>query len=136
MARGWWSSWHLSLPLLCLPTVYSPHLSPPVIGPESDKEINVIGHRTIARGSTFYLKNEIGKEFSAAFEQKTAMRRDPAIADYLARLTQKLARNSDADLAITLRVIDSDEVNAFTLPGGYQYVSLGLLLRLAMMLEV
>lgn len=98
----------------------------------SDKDINAIGHRKIARGSNFYRKNEaeIGKEFSAAFEEKTAMLRDPAIADYLARLTQKVARNSDADLPITVRVIDSDEVNAFTLPGGYQYVSLGLLLRL------
>lgn len=58
------------------------------------------------------------------------MLRDPAIADYLAGVTQKLAQNSDADLPIRTRVIDSDEVSAFTLPGGYQYISLGLLLRL------
>jgi beta-barrel assembly-enhancing protease len=58
------------------------------------------------------------------------MLREPAIAVYLARVTQKLAQNSDADLPISIQVMDSDDVDAFTLPGGYQYISLGLLLRL------
>ena len=56
--------------------------------------------------------------------------RDPALTDYIERVAHNVAINSDAYIPITVRVIDSDAVTAFTLAGGYQYVSRGLLLRL------
>jgi predicted Zn-dependent protease len=42
---------------------------------------------------------------------------------------QNLVRNSDARVPFTIKVIDSDEVNAFALPGGFFYVNSGLILR-------
>jgi predicted Zn-dependent protease len=55
---------------------------------------------------------------------------DPAIVDYVARVAQKVAQNSDAKMPITVRVVDSNESSALTLAGGHQYITRGLLLRL------
>jgi predicted Zn-dependent protease len=52
---------------------------------------------------------------------------DPTIAEYINRLGQNLVRNSDVKMPVTFRVIDSDEINAFTLPGGYVFVNTGLI---------
>jgi len=98
----------------------------------TDKDLSRIGHRQIARGLNLFRQDEpeLGKEYSVAYEQSTKVLHDPAVSDYLERLEQALVRNSDADLPITLRVIDSQQVTALTLLGGHQYVSLGLLLRM------
>ena len=53
---------------------------------------------------------------------------DPEISEYVNRLGQNLARNSDAKVVFTIRVMESPEVNAFALPGGYFYVNTGLIL--------
>ena len=53
---------------------------------------------------------------------------DAAIAAYIDRIGQNLARVSDLpNLDFTFTLLDSDVVNAFALPGGYVYVSRGLL---------
>jgi beta-barrel assembly-enhancing protease len=99
----------------------------------SDKNIDAIGHRKITHDANFYSlakETELGKNLSVEVERSARLLRDPAIAAYVERLAQKIAQNSDADLPITVQVTDSNEVDAFTLPGGYQYVSRGLLLRL------
>ena len=66
----------------------------------------------------------------AAVERSTKLIHDPALTKYLSALAQNLARNSDAQMHITVMLIDSDEVDACTSPGGYQYITRGLLLRL------
>jgi predicted Zn-dependent protease len=76
-------------------------------------------------------ENQLGKELSNEVERSSELLTDPAITEYIDRVAQTAAKNSDARMPITVRVIDSDSVDAFTLPGGYQYVSRGLLLRLA-----
>src|SRR5215831_4843054 len=53
---------------------------------------------------------------------------DPVVSEYLNHLAQNIAKNSDAKLPINVRIIDSSEINEFTLPGGYQYVNRGLIL--------
>ncbi|HUJ32770.1 MAG TPA: M48 family metalloprotease [Candidatus Acidoferrum sp.] len=55
---------------------------------------------------------------------------DDTIAVYVDRIGQMVARNSDVRMPVTFRVIDDDSVRAFTLPGGYQYINRGLLLRI------
>lgn len=101
---------------------------------KSDANINAIGHRRIAQGMNLYSlerENQLGKELSNEVQRSSKLLTDPAITEYIDRVAQTAAKNSDARMPITVRVIDSDSMDAFTLPGGYQYVSRGLLLRLA-----
>lgn len=53
---------------------------------------------------------------------------DPVITEYVNRVGQNIVRNSDAQVPFTIKVIDSDEINAFALPGGFFYVNSGLIL--------
>jgi predicted Zn-dependent protease len=62
-------------------------------------------------------------------ERQARMLDDPVVAEYVNRLSQNLVRNSDARVPFTVKVIDSNEVNAFALPGGFLFVNAGLLLR-------
>ena len=55
---------------------------------------------------------------------------DPGITHYVNHVGQSLARNSGVRMAVTFRVIDSEKIEAFTLAGGYQYISRGLLVQL------
>jgi predicted Zn-dependent protease len=54
---------------------------------------------------------------------------DPVIAEYVNRVGQNLVRNSDAKVPFTIKVLDSEEVNAFALPGGFFFVNSGLILK-------
>jgi Zn-dependent protease with chaperone function len=99
----------------------------------SDANINAIGHRRIALDPNFYSperEKELGMSLSQEFERTSMVLNDPVITEYIARVAQNVAKNSDARMLITVRVVDSDAVNAVTLPAGYQYVTRGLLLRL------
>jgi beta-barrel assembly-enhancing protease len=106
---------------------------------KSDRDIDAIGHRTIPYGTapldianwySLGKEKEIGGKLSSSLERSTALLRDARTAVYLERLAQMIAQNSDAQMPITVRVIDSEEVYALTLPGGYQYITRGLLLRI------
>jgi predicted Zn-dependent protease len=44
------------------------------------------------------------------------------------RIGQNLVRNSDAKVPFTIKVVDSDVINAMALPGGFFYVNSGLIL--------
>ena len=54
---------------------------------------------------------------------------DPVVTGYIDRLGQKIVKNSDAKVPFVIKVVDTDEVNAFALPGGYFYVNKGLILE-------
>ena len=64
---------------------------------------------------------------AAQVERNAKIVDDPIIAEYVNRVGQNLVRNSDARVPFTIKVIDSDEINAFALPGGYFYVNSGLI---------
>ncbi len=72
---------------------------------------------------------ELGRQMATEVERQARMLDDPVVAEYVNRLSQNLVRNSDARVPFTVKVIDSNEVNAFALPGGFLFVNAGLLLR-------
>jgi predicted Zn-dependent protease len=107
---------------------------PAVVQPtpeESKYDVTLIGHRNIGNGLNFYsLEREIavGQEFAKQVEQTTKLVTDPDITEYVNRIGQNLVRNSDSRVPFTIKVIDSGEINAFALPGGFFYVDSGLIL--------
>lgn len=100
---------------------------------KSDADINAIGYRRIDHGTNFYSvekEKELGKALATKVEKSSKLMNDPTVTQYVERVAQNVAKNSDTQIAITVQVIDSDTVSAFTLPGGHQYISRGFLLRL------
>ncbi len=98
----------------------------------SAKNPDDIGNRDVdGRVNLYSLEKEIslGKQLAQEVEQGSKIVDDPVIAEYVNRVGQNLVRNSDAKVPFTIKVIDSDEVNAFALPGGYFFVNSGLILR-------
>lgn len=94
-------------------------------------DVTRIGDRGIGKGLNFYsLDKEVmmGKELSEEVEKHSRLFGDPRINEYINRLAQNLVRNSDAKVPFTVKIIDSDEVNAFALPGGFFYINTGLIL--------
>jgi predicted Zn-dependent protease len=81
-------------------------------------------------GNWYSLEKEIrmGKEYAMQVEQSVRLVQDPVVNEYVNRIGQNLVRNSDAKVPFTIKVIDSDEINAFALPGGFFYVNSGLVL--------
>jgi len=72
----------------------------------------------------------MGKQFSTQIELSLKLLDDRDITEYIAKVGDNIAKNSDLQMPVTFRLIDSDDVEALTLPGGYQYLSRGLLLEL------
>ena len=103
------------------------------VHPKNSKDdVDAIGNRNIGKGVNFYsLEHEIalGKPLAQEVERSSKMIDDPVVTEYVNRVGQNLVRNSDAQVPFTIKVIDSDEVNAFALPGGFFYVNSGLILR-------
>ena len=103
------------------------------VNPKNSKEdVDAIGNRSVGKGiNLFSLEREIGlgKQLAQEVERSSKMIDDPVVTEYVNRVGQNLVRNSDARVPFTIKVIDSDEVNAFALPGGFFYVNSGLILR-------
>jgi Zn-dependent protease with chaperone function len=103
------------------------------VHPKNSKEdVEAIGNRNPGKGVNFYsLEHEIalGKSLAQEVERTSKLIDDPVVTEYVNRVGQNLVRNSDARVPFTIKVIDSDEVNAFALPGGFFYVNSGLILR-------
>ena len=71
----------------------------------------------------------MGKQLAQEVERQAKIVDDPTVAEYVNRLGQNLVRNSDAKVPFTIKVIQSAEVNAFALPGGFFFVNSGLILK-------
>jgi len=103
------------------------------VHPKNSKDdVDAIGNRKVGNGVNFYsLEHEIalGKSLAQEVERSSKLIDDPVVTEYVNRVGQNLVRNSDAKVPFTIKVIDSDEVNAFALPGGFFYVNSGLILR-------
>src|SRR5271168_1490112 len=107
-------------------------LTVPSFADDKAKNPDAIGDRDVGRGVNFYsLEKEIalGKGLAQQVERQAKIIDDPIIAEYVNRVGQNLVRNSDAKVPFTIKVIDSDEVNAFALPGGFFFVNSGLILK-------
>ncbi|MGA3019703.1 MAG: M48 family metallopeptidase [Bryobacteraceae bacterium] len=99
---------------------------------DKKKDPDTIGDRDIGKGVNFYsLDKEIalGKQMAQEVERQAKIVDDPIIAEYVNRVGQNLVRNSDAKVPFTIKVLDSEEVNAFALPGGFFFVNTGLILK-------
>jgi predicted Zn-dependent protease len=111
----------------------TPPSQPKAVHPKNSKEdVDAIGNRSVGKGVNFYsLEKEIalGKGLAQEVERSAKLIDDPIVTEYVNRVGQNLVRNSDARVPFTIKVIDSDEVNAFALPGGFFYVNSGLILR-------
>src|SRR5262249_20260013 len=115
------------------PGTGTPIASPDTVNPKNSKEdVDAVGNRNVGKGVNFYsLEKEIalGKGLAQEVERSSKLVDDPIVSEYVNRVGQNLVRNSDAKVPFTIKVIDSDEVNAFALPGGFFYVNSGLILR-------
>ncbi len=108
----------------------------PVKAPQrgSIRDINAIGNRNVGcgrgLGNWYSLEKQIqmGKEFAQQIETTSKFVTDPAVTEFINRIGQNLVRNSDSLVPFTIKVVDSDEINAFALPGGFFYVDSGLIL--------
>jgi predicted Zn-dependent protease len=96
-------------------------------------DVDAIGARGVGKrglGDWYSTETEMkmGKQYAMMVEQTARMVQDPIVNEYVNRIGQNLVRNSDAKVPFTIKVIDSDEINAFALPGGFFYVNSGLIL--------
>src|SRR5947208_4039838 len=70
----------------------------------------------------------MGRQLAAEIERQVKLLNDPTINEYVNRVGQNIVSNSDAKVPFTIKVVESDEINAFALPGGFFYVNTGLIL--------
>jgi hypothetical protein len=105
----------------------------PHIKKGSEEDVSAVGQRNIGgRGlGNWYSTNwEIGtgKQYSMEIEKSSHLVTDPVVVEYVNRIGQNLVKNSDSKVPFTIKVLDTDEINAMALPGGFFYVNSGLIL--------
>ena len=121
------------LSISCLATAL---VSLPGYADRKHGDVENIGNRSVSGRIFKVLPNfvsmekeiALGNQIAAEFEQTARMVEDPVIADYVDRIGQNIVKHSDAKVPFHIKVVDTDEVNAFAFPGGYFYVNKGLLL--------
>ncbi len=103
------------------------------IKPGSIEDVNAVGNRDIGGrglGNWYSTEGEIkmGKMYADEVDKSARFITDPVVDEYINRIGQNIVKNSDCKVPFTIKVIDSDEINAFALPGGFFYVNSGLIL--------
>ena len=97
-------------------------------------DVEAVGNRNVGcktgLGNWYGVEKQIamGKQYAQQVESTVKLVQDPVVTEYVNRVGQNLVRNSDAQVPFTIKVIDSDDINAFALPGGFFYVNSGLIL--------
>ncbi|WP_446744533.1 M48 family metalloprotease [Silvibacterium acidisoli] len=96
-------------------------------------DVNAVGTRDIGgrgMGNWYSTESEIkmGKSYAMQIEKSTKFVTDPVVTEYINRIGQNIVRNSDCKVPFTIKVIDTDVINAMALPGGFFYVNSGLIL--------
>lgn len=111
-------------------------LAPPGVGcaedPEEKKPEKKSEPGEAKRGLNLYSPERemrLGERLSMEVERSMRLLHDPVVVDYVRDVAERIGRNSDIGMPIQVRVVDSSEVGAFTLPGGYFYVNAGLILE-------
>jgi beta-barrel assembly-enhancing protease len=121
--------------ILCMTLATSPTFGQKKDGKEKplkDKEDpQLIGRRDINKGQlAFYSFDKevaLGRQLAKEVDRSSKMVNDPVVTEYVNRVAQNLVLHSDAKVPFTIKVIDSNDINAFALPGGFLYVNRGLL---------
>src|SRR5437879_3045258 len=97
-------------------------------------DVDAVGNRNVGCGrgvgNWYSIESQVamGRRFAQEVESQVKLVNDPVVTEYVNRIGQNLVRNSDAQVPFTIKVIDSDVVNAMALPGGFFYVNSGLIL--------
>jgi predicted Zn-dependent protease len=104
------------------------------VKPGSKEDVGAVGNRDIGArgmGNWYSVDTEIkmGKMYADEIEKSTKFITDPVILEYVNRVGQNIVKNSDCKVPFTIKIIDSDEINAMALPGGFFYVNSGLILN-------
>ncbi|WP_263416552.1 M48 family metalloprotease [Terriglobus albidus] len=99
----------------------------------SDDDVEAAGTRDIGgrgMGNWYSTDWEIrnGKGYAMEIERSARLVTDPVVNEYINRIGQNIVKNSDSKVPFTIKVLDTDEVNAMALPGGFFYVNSGLIL--------
>ncbi len=99
----------------------------------SEDDVDAVGTRNIGGrglGNWYSTDSEIrmGKGYAMEIEKSAHMISDPVINEYVNRVGQNIVKNSDCKVPFTIKIIDSEEINAMALPGGFFYVNSGLIL--------
>jgi hypothetical protein len=99
----------------------------------SIEDVDAVGTRDIGKrgmGNWYSTESEIkmGKSYAMQIEKSTKFITDPVVTEYINRVGQNIVKNSDCKVPFTIKVIDTDEINAMALPGGFFYVNSGLIL--------
>ena len=124
--------------------VHNKPASPPAALPTSDDndikhdgtktDVDAVGNRNVGCGrgvgNWYSVEGQVsmGRRYAQEIETQVKLINDPVITEYVNRVGQNIVRNSDAQVPFTIKVIDSDVVNAMALPGGFFYVNSGLIL--------
>lgn len=100
----------------------------------SVEDVSAVGNRDIGGrglGNWYSTESEIkmGKSYADQIEKTAKFITDPVVTEYVNRIGQNIVKNSDCKVPFTIKVLDSDEINAFALPGGFFYVNSGLILN-------
>ena len=98
-----------------------------------NSDVDNIGSRDINKGGILPLMSlekeiALGQQLAAEVERQMKIVKDPILSEYINRLEQNIVRNSDAKVPFSTKIVESDEINAFALPGGFTFVNSGLLL--------
>ena len=104
------------------------------VKPGSVEDVSAVGNRDIGGrglGNWYSTDTEIkmGKTYADEVEKSSKLINDSVVTEYVNRIGQNIVKNSDCKVPFTIKVIDSDEINAFALPGGFFYVNSGLILN-------
>jgi predicted Zn-dependent protease len=97
-------------------------------------DVDAVGNRNVGctrgMGNWYTVEGQVarGRVYAQQIEAQVKLINDPVITEYVNRVGQNLVRNSDAQVPFTIKVIDSDTINAMALPGGFFYVNSGLIL--------
>jgi len=97
-------------------------------------DVDAVGNRDVGCGrgvgNWYSVEGQVsrGRVYAQQIEAQIKLVNDPVVTEYVNRIGQNLVRNSDAQVPFTIKVIDSDVVNAMALPGGFFYVNSGLIL--------
>jgi beta-barrel assembly-enhancing protease len=99
-----------------------------------EADVDAVGNRNVGCGrgvgNWYTVERQVadGRRYAQMIESQVKLVNDPVVTEYVNRIGQNIVRNSDAQVPFTIKVIDSDVVNAMALPGGFFYVNSGLIL--------
>src|SRR5215471_19815406 len=98
--------------------------------PGGKDDVKAIGNRKVGGVDWYPIATDIkiGKTYSQQIEHTAKIIDDPVVNEYVNRLGQNLVRNSDAKFVFTFKIIDDDDINAISLPGGPVYINSGMIL--------